>query len=906
MVRVARPASIVVLAPVGAHHARGSGVSILQHREAVRLGLAALCYLAASRPAASADEGRPTPSWLHPPRLAIMTGFIKDPSAPGDIREWAQGLGAEFDAAAWVRAFVEADASYVIFYDKWIDGLVFHDTATTSFRTPRDFLREMADACHAAGLPLVIYWNAAYDDNPEFAEYVTRDAEGRPITFPSPWVCRLLSMHSPFREKAQEQVREILRDYGPIGGLWLDCYGQPWPTTDRYTEQAFRERYGVSPRPPGQAWRPAPPEASGSAGRQTRGPQEATPAQGWAFVQETLVAYLRELHGIAAELQPDLCLTTNGSGLSPLESPLWAADIGAQLQFLSAEGHSLPAMDQQALAAGTVSRPLETGDLISATWFSPTLPMGPGRGRRALAEAAVAWCQGANVYMALSPDYKGRFGPELEAVRAAGAWLCDRRELLAASEPWPDVGVILGAPSPSLSGYPSLGQLWGRPVREVGAWAEASGLLRRLNDLGYGGRVLLELGDFARWPEPLARFRALVVPERASLGPEHLERLRRYVTEGGTLLVFGNGSGVAPDGTVRADLPLADLLGLRYGGPVEFAAGEGPVVCYADSEYGQGWVKENLVDGTAAGWASADSAMPHWAQVNLPVEQPIAKVRVIGRDGGYLLRDFEVLTWNGTGWDLAQRYQGNTERTVECLLEPPRTTLGVRVLVQAETLLGQERNLADIEEIELIGLDGRVLSPAQPFALAVQFAPSARTAPEAIRLRSGRAGAATSPGQGSSGSVAGPAVAAEATSAEVLATFRDPLTDEARPLITVHHVGRGRAAWVATGTGGPMEAAWLPRLLEAVVGAPTVRQLSGAGRYRVILRRAEAGMLMAVVDTQPDQPPGETRLRLDLGASGLRGEVAPLADAQSVEADRGPRRLTLRVRPDPAVVFVLE
>ena len=833
----------------------------MQPREALTLALAA-CLSFPVLPAAG-QESRPTPGWLQPPRLAIMTGFIKDPPAPGDIREWAAGLGADFDAAAWVRQFVEADASYVIFYDKWIDGLVFHDTSTTGFKTPRDYLREVADACHAAHLPLVIYWNAAYDDNPEFADYVTRNTEGQPITFPTPWPCRLLSMHSPFREKAQQQVREILGGYGPIAGLWLDCYSQPWPSTDRYTEEAFRARYGV-------------------------GPLEATPEQGWEFVNDTLVQYLRELHGIAAELQPDLCFTTNGSGLSVLDSPRWAAEMGSQLGFLSAEGHSLPAMDQEALPAGTLGRPLETGDLISPTWFSPTPPMAPGRARQALAEAAVAWCQGANVYMALSPDYQGRFGPEMEAIRAAGTWLRDRRALLAGSVPWPDVGVMLGAPDPSLGGYPSLAQLWGTPVNETGGWAEASGLVRQLADLGYSGRVILQLEGLAQWPEPLEQFRVLIIPERACLGPEQVERLRRYTEEGGTLLAFGNGSRVAPDGTLRTDLPLADLLGIRVQGPVEFPPGSGPVVCYADSEYGAGWTKENLADGTAAGWASADAPMPHWAQVNLPSEQPIAKVRVVARDGGYLLRDFEVLTWNGAGWDLARHYEGNEERIVECLLDPPRTTLGVRVLVHAETLLGQERHLADIEELELIAPDGRVLSQAHPYTLPIQFAD--------WRLVTSM----------SDHAVAGPAVAAEAAGAEVLATFSDPLTREPRPLITVSEVGRGRAVWIATGTAGALRSTWFRLLLHTEAGDPTVWQIGGAGRYRVIPRRVEGGLLIGVVDAQPDQPVGEAHLRVDPAASGLKGELVQVADAASVTVGREGQALTLTVRADPAAVFVIK
>ena len=51
------------------------------------------------------------------------------------------------------------------------------------------------------------------------------DADGKAIQFPEPWPCNYLSMHSPFRQKGQDQVREILSRYSPISGLWLDIKG---------------------------------------------------------------------------------------------------------------------------------------------------------------------------------------------------------------------------------------------------------------------------------------------------------------------------------------------------------------------------------------------------------------------------------------------------------------------------------------------------------------------------------------------------------------------------------------------------------------------------------------------------------------------------------------------------------
>src|SRR3989304_1799351 len=76
-------------------------------------------------------------------------------------------LGAEEN---WYRSpspFKEAGATYLIFYDKWIDGFVFHDTKTTRFKTRRDFVRDVSDACHRADLRLGHYFNAVRHGNPE-------------------------------------------------------------------------------------------------------------------------------------------------------------------------------------------------------------------------------------------------------------------------------------------------------------------------------------------------------------------------------------------------------------------------------------------------------------------------------------------------------------------------------------------------------------------------------------------------------------------------------------------------------------------------------------------------------------------------------------------------------------------
>ena len=114
--------------------------------------------------------------YYRPPRLTLMIGFIKDPEHKQfTVAEWAKGIGANFDARQIVATAKRAGASQIIWYDKWIDGMVFHKTKTTAYHTERDFLAELAPECRRQGVKLIIYFNTFYDGNPEFQKWACTD-----------------------------------------------------------------------------------------------------------------------------------------------------------------------------------------------------------------------------------------------------------------------------------------------------------------------------------------------------------------------------------------------------------------------------------------------------------------------------------------------------------------------------------------------------------------------------------------------------------------------------------------------------------------------------------------------------------------------------------------------------------
>jgi len=428
-----------------------------------------------------------------------MTGFIYEPLKPYTIQEWMVNLGNRFDADQWVRDFKEIGASHVVFYDKWIDGLVFHDTKTTNFKTKRDFVRELAAACQRGGLPLVIYFNAVSDGNPEFDPWSLIGRDGKPIVFGARWPTRYQTLHSPFRAKCVEQVREILGDYGPIHGIWHDIFHERFNTTSEWTARGYQKMFGEPF-------------------------DKATPQQLAEFSARTLAGYLDEVEAIRRERRQEQCVfTANGSGSSFLGGGVWTEQVGSRLQYLFNEGHGFKRNEELARMAWALPKPLDINLLLVSSWFTPledTPPPASLTAEQAIASTAIAVCQGAGVNFALTPGHDGRFGEDVQRAKAVGAWFRKVQPWLEGARPSADVGVVYGPNANAVSD------------------------------------ALARAGVFSRWiapDQPLPACRAVVVPPQSHSD----ERLSRYVKDGGTLIALRNPAplddvfGVKAKGTVR-------------------------------------------------------------------------------------------------------------------------------------------------------------------------------------------------------------------------------------------------------------------------------------------------------------------------------------------------------------------
>src|SRR5947208_1186830 len=125
----------------------------------------------------------------------------------------------KFNADEWVKLAKDAGMRYIVITSKHHDGFaMFHSKVSlynivdaTPFK--RDPIKELAAACQKQGIKLFFYYSQFDWHN---ADYFPRGATGhftgRPNT--GDW--------NRYLEFQEAQLRELLTNYGPIGGIWLD------------------------------------------------------------------------------------------------------------------------------------------------------------------------------------------------------------------------------------------------------------------------------------------------------------------------------------------------------------------------------------------------------------------------------------------------------------------------------------------------------------------------------------------------------------------------------------------------------------------------------------------------------------------------------------------------------------
>lgn len=523
------------------------------------LRLLALLVVLAGREAFAADDEKA--AFYRPPQLFVMTGFIanttsgtwgSDAVGSGEwspqkqlaaLAEWNKGLGKDYDPDTELLRFKQAGATGIIFYDKWHDGLVPHDTKLTNYKTERDLVGPTIRAARKHGLKVVVYYSVGLDSNPEpkFKDWVCLDAQGRPMgrAFPTDW----LSFHSPYRQYVIDHLVEILRLHGPFDAFWLDLYIQPAPSYDRYTKAAFQKRYGK-------------PLESGARTEHVE------------FEVETRREFLLDIRKAITAIQPGMAFTYNSSGRADMVQPRLIERVDKLVDYFSMEGHTWAGIDRGATGGHNADRPGEVGMLISSSWYVPmedTAPPPAMTPDEAVASAAWAFVRGANVYGAMTPGHSGRFDQtsDVKLLGAIGAWLGKHRAWIEGAVPYSEIGVVRGVHAPALLEIPSAAEFWPMTyARASSRGVRSDGNIDKvLRDIGYFSEVLGSA--FPRRAEDFSNHRLLVLPENSVFDGALAEKVREYVRAGGKLLAFGNASRLDPQGKRRPNFALHDVFGVN-------------------------------------------------------------------------------------------------------------------------------------------------------------------------------------------------------------------------------------------------------------------------------------------------------------------------------------------------------
>jgi alpha-L-fucosidase len=525
-----------------------------------------------------------------------MIGFIKDPQHKNyTVSEWAEGIGQNFDAAQVAERCKRAGVAQIIWYDKWIDGLVFHKTKTTNYHTKRDFLAELAPECRKRGIKLVIYFNAYYDGNPEFATWACLDQRGRPIPYAPQWPENLLSMYSPFREKVLEQIRELFVDYN-VDGIWLDATAYASLSYDRWTREAFKMQVG-------------------------KDMLEASASERARFWAESSANWNREIAAFVRKLKPAATVTTNGC-IDPIDDgPMRAAGMGIPLDYFSFELHTIEEQQKYAPILGETNKPVEGGTLISDDWFTP-LNSGPLKTSTSIdqmhVELANILTAGMNMYLAVTLGHDGSVDKgTMQLLDYSGEWLRARRPWLEEAEDVADVAVLLGTANSRNLEWPG-----GAPDYGV----ELALLEANLRANGYLSHRLINCAGSRKYDGIPQTVRTVIVPDRAQLMPSDRDMLDTFVRRGGKVLAIGRGIGLA--GTEEPK-PAASMFGLHY---VDYVFPSW--VVSLDLK----WNNESLSMQRPILGVTATSAEPLlWASVPTAGEMPVFTRNRVGNGAAYEL-----------------------------------------------------------------------------------------------------------------------------------------------------------------------------------------------------------------------------------------------------------------------------
>jgi alpha-L-fucosidase len=154
----------------------------------------------------------------------------------------------KFDAKAWVSLAKAAGMKYITITSRHHDGFAMFDSKVSDWnivqRTPykRDPLKLLADEAHRQGIKLFFYYSQLDWHHPDYYP------RGKTMTDAGPWDAGRPNRGTwdSYLDYMNGQLRELLTNYGPIGGIWFDGMWDK-PDADWHLDETYALIHKLQP-----------------------------------------------------------------------------------------------------------------------------------------------------------------------------------------------------------------------------------------------------------------------------------------------------------------------------------------------------------------------------------------------------------------------------------------------------------------------------------------------------------------------------------------------------------------------------------------------------------------------------------------------------------------------------------
>jgi len=449
--------------------------------------------------------------------------------------DWAKDRGERFNAKEYVDSLEAAHVRCIQPYAKDHHGYCYYKTSLGN-PYPIDVMGELTREARSRGMRVIPYFSLGFDAytlglHPDWL-YV--DSRGEPRSLRAGafrWGC----LGSPYRDFCLQQIEELVSQY-EVDGLWLDILpfgplsvevdGRPGlsstllaPCYCPSCQRDFRERTG----------RDLPLK-----------PSSADQVLAFQMMIDSLQSFLQEASRLTKRHHPHALVTYNGAG-GPVDaidhSDLITTEAHApgylKLSFRSRWGRHRDRMFEMYAPSGLPG----SGIGFNAWDFKPAEIL--------QLETAIVMSQGGVLWLSQTPyPHGGTEQAQYDTLERVFSFAKTLEPYVRDAESVSEIALATT----------------NRPYSAPRYGHESMSGTEALHHALVHGHFQF---DVLRLPTDLSRYRLVALADQSVMSEEDAEALRRFVYDGGNLLVTGATSTVDDSGQPRGDFALADVLGVN-------------------------------------------------------------------------------------------------------------------------------------------------------------------------------------------------------------------------------------------------------------------------------------------------------------------------------------------------------